>query len=287
MANCTGSNWDSLMSGYLDEYGKNEHIESEINCYFFKLTKVLEKKSSLYWHIRSFRDYINDNMNPLGLRVQIFPNLEGLDTELKNAWEKILRTCSKDLMKLLITEYQKRSNVLDGDIQTICLKLQLLQTHKIYMDKELKLKKHLEDFNKDILIKKESKLSRDRCAFEENRAYKWNQLQPKNFNRFRNRRDHYSAISNSSSSVSSVSSQVSSKNKKVPRSNQGDNRPQGSRTHNTNTTDGPHNMPSVAGRAPLGASSCSASAPIVPLVGNTNSPPVTRSRTTHQGGDRQ
>lgn len=183
------------------------------------------------------RSHWTDTFNPLWLRVQIFPNLEGLDTEFKNAWEKILRTCSKDMMELLITEYEKWSSTLDGDIHNICLKLQPLQTHKTFADRESKLKIHLEDFNKDILTKKESKFSRDRCAFEDNRAYKWNQQQPKNYNKFRNRKDHYYAISNSSSSVSSVSSQISSKNKKAPRPNRVDNRSQGPKIHTTNTSE--------------------------------------------------
>lgn len=102
MANDTGRDWDNLMSGYLDEYGKNEHIDSEVNSLFLKLTRTLEKKSSMFWHIKCFPDYIKDDINPLGLRVQIFPNSEGLDTDLKNAWEKILCTCSKDIMQLLI-----------------------------------------------------------------------------------------------------------------------------------------------------------------------------------------
>lgn len=80
-----GSDWDNLMSGYLDDYGKNEHIDSEFNSLFLKLTRILEKKSSMFWHIKSFQDYIKD-INPLGFRVQIFPNPEGLDADFKNAW---------------------------------------------------------------------------------------------------------------------------------------------------------------------------------------------------------
>lgn len=118
------------------------------------------------------------------------------------------------MMQLLITEHEKRSGVLDGDIETLCLRLQAFKTHKTFVDREPTLKKHLEDFNKDILTKKEGKYGRDHCAFEDNRAYRLNQQQPKNNNKFKNRKDHYSAISNSSSSLSSVSSQVFTKKKK-------------------------------------------------------------------------
>lgn len=115
----------------------------------------------MFWQIKSFKDYIKDNMNPLELRVQIFPNLEGLDSDFKNAWEKILRTCSKDMIQNLITQYEERSGVLDGDKENICLRLQPFQIHKMFADRGSKLKKHLEDYNKDILTKKEGKYSRD------------------------------------------------------------------------------------------------------------------------------
>lgn len=67
--------------------------------------------------IRSFEDYIKEDMNPLGLQVQIFPTLEGLAFKLQ--WEFFLRTCLNDMMQLLITEYGKRSEALDKDIIVI------------------------------------------------------------------------------------------------------------------------------------------------------------------------
>lgn len=185
----------------------------------------------MFWHIKSFQDYIKEDINPLGLRVQIFPNLESLDSDFKIAWEQILCTCSKDMMQLLIVEYEKRSRTLDVDIEGTCLRLQTFKTHKSFMDREIKLKKHLEVYNRDILTKKDGKFSKDRSAFEENRAYKWSGDQQYKKNRgFGKRKDHYSAISNSSSSLSSVYSQVPPKNKKAP----GPNHPQGQKTNTDN-----------------------------------------------------
>lgn len=47
-----------------------------------------------------------------------------------------------------------------------------VKTHSLFAEAEVKLKCHLEQFNKNILIKKDKKLQRDRKAFEEGRAYK-------------------------------------------------------------------------------------------------------------------
>lgn len=109
----------------------------------------------LFWHTRSFEDYIKEDIIPLGLRVQIFPTLEGLDSEFKTKWEEVLKVCPQDLMKILIDEYKKRSSTLDIDIVNICGRLQQLKTQKPIANKEQKLKTHLEAFNRDILIKKD------------------------------------------------------------------------------------------------------------------------------------
>lgn len=177
-----GQDWDLLMQKYLDKFGDNERIEAEISSLFFKLSKNLEKKSLFFWHIKSFQDYIQNNINPLGLRIQIFPTLEDLDTDFKSTWENILQTCSRSLMETLINEYTKRTNALDIEITKICELLKKLRTHQSVTNKEKKLKIHLESFNKDILIKKNHKFQRDKNAFETGKAYKWNQNRNTNRN---------------------------------------------------------------------------------------------------------
>lgn len=144
----------------------------------------------------------------------------------------------------------------------------------------------MEIYNRDILTKKDGKFSRDRGAFEENCAYKWSVDQQHKKNRgFRRRKDHYSAISNSSSSLSTVSSQVPPKNKKAPCLNRGDNRPQGQKTNTDNAPGCSSSTVMVTGRVPAVVMGSTVSSH-VPLQGACgNSLPVTSSRTT-QGMDR-
>lgn len=128
MTNFIGQDWDTLMESYLKEFGHSEQLDSEISSLFFKLSKMLEINSRLFWHIKSFQDYIGEAMTPLGLRVQIFPTLEDMDSDFKTQWEKVLCTCSLCLMELLICDYNKRSLVLDIDNVSVCDKLQLFKT---------------------------------------------------------------------------------------------------------------------------------------------------------------
>lgn len=104
-------------------------------------------------------------------------------------------------------------------------------------------------------------------------------------NKFRNRKDHYSAISNSSSSLSSVSSQVSLKNKKAPRHNRGDNHSQEPKVHNESAPGCSSGIPLGPGRTPIVTMGSTVPPSLPSHGGNGNSPPVTRSKTT-QGVDR-
>lgn len=73
MVGYLGEDWDILMSKMLKEFDTNESVESELTFAFSHLTQPVEKKAALCWHIKSFEDYNNENINPFGLRVQIFP----------------------------------------------------------------------------------------------------------------------------------------------------------------------------------------------------------------------
>lgn len=64
-------------------------------------------KKSLHWHIQSFENYIKEDINPFGLRVQIFPTFETGDVDFKREWEKTLDKCSKEMMLLRLAAYKK------------------------------------------------------------------------------------------------------------------------------------------------------------------------------------
>lgn len=78
-------------------------------------------------------------------------------------------------MSLLISKNQseKRLNYLDAKIEKIQKQITPLQTHNLFPDFEVQLKNHLVNFYKDILIRKDKKFQRDKRAFQEGKAYKW------------------------------------------------------------------------------------------------------------------
>lgn len=69
---------------------------------------------------------------------------------------------------------------LDGKLEKIQNQMIPLQTHMLFIEFEEKLKDHLEQFNKDILIKKDKKFQRDKRAFEDGTPTNGNQIKPIN-----------------------------------------------------------------------------------------------------------
>lgn len=84
-----------------------------------KLRKAFEHKSSLFWHIRYFEQYIGKGLNPKGHRVQAFPNKWAVDPDFKNYWESNLKDCSRKIMELLTEYYTKDLKSVDAEM-TLC-----------------------------------------------------------------------------------------------------------------------------------------------------------------------
>lgn len=210
MDNFSGNIWKSRMTNYKQKWGEVDKSEIELNNFFFSLRELLQKKSTIYWHAMFLEDYIMENMAPYGLRLQLFPNLRDIKEDFKRKWESVLNACSKELMKLLIGEYQSQELDIENDITKLTNTVQHLTKTKEYEIKYKELDANLEKFNRDLISKKEKKMNRDRKAYRNGRAYTWTQppMNRKQKNNglkkpITNQTDAY----DSSSSLSSVSSQ--------------------------------------------------------------------------------
>lgn len=95
----------------------------------------------------------------------------------KESGKKTLNKCSKEMMLLLIAAYKKQMNDLFKDLDQIHGLLKPLKKQLSYNDKETSLIERLDIFKKDVLMKEEKKMIRDRTAFREGKAYKWHSIQ--------------------------------------------------------------------------------------------------------------
>ncbi|XP_040183709.1 uncharacterized protein LOC120916831 [Rana temporaria] len=168
-----GTAWSGLMTEFQTSYnGTNKDVD-DLRLFFGKLKYLLKKKSNLYWHMEFFKEYIKENISPMGLRIQMFPTIKNASQDLKNSWEGVLNKCSKECMQLLLIQYQSDTNILDRDLALLITQYEHVKTHPLYADKHQELKVFLDKLNKSIISKKQSKMAKDRMAFVEGYAYRW------------------------------------------------------------------------------------------------------------------
>lgn len=126
-----------------------------MNSLFLQLKTLVENKVSLFWQIENFKHYIQEDINPLGLRVQIFPTLDNLDTTFKKRWENNLQQCTKTMMRLLIEEYRKRTAALEKEFEEVYTKLEPFKDVSTYREQEEHIKGHIDLVVKELITNKE------------------------------------------------------------------------------------------------------------------------------------
>ena len=173
MADFTGNNWEGFMLDIQKTCSANANSEVEFEIVYHKLLQTFERKSSLFWHIRYFEQYITEYMNPKGLRVQVFPNIWSIDTEFKTRWEQNLLVCSKKMMELMVEYYMKELKVVDCEIKRIYDDNIITLNKEGFATYDARLKENIQSFTKELLVKKKEKLARDKMAFAGLYAYSW------------------------------------------------------------------------------------------------------------------
>lgn len=160
--------WDNLMNK-LQLSSEEEDLEGFIN----KTRQLLEKKSRLYWHSKFFDRYRDNNINPWGLRVQVFPNIRDPSSDFKRKWEKVLIRCSDGLMELLLEHHLHDIEEIQKELDVLSMKSNHFKTNETFESRNKDLNDHMEKFNKHLIQSKLKKFDKDLRAFKEGRAYSW------------------------------------------------------------------------------------------------------------------
>lgn len=199
------------MTGIQTECNAGPRIEEDTKVYLGRVFGLLKRKSHLHWHIHFFRQYIEANINPQGLRIRTYPTLKEPSDSFKKDWERVLTNSSRELMKLLVSQYDKDLTQLDTDIERLNVQFQHIKETPAFTAGWQEMRIRLETLNKDIILKKQSKFNKDKLAFSEGRAYRWGG-RPANRNfRTKSHPTHNTShedVMESDSSISSTMSQT-------------------------------------------------------------------------------
>lgn len=98
MTDYTGTEWDGLMSKIPKECGDDHGIELEIEVLIHKLRQALERKSNLFWQVNFLEQYIKEDLNPQGLRIQVFLIFWDIKKLFKKKCEASLQECTAKMM---------------------------------------------------------------------------------------------------------------------------------------------------------------------------------------------
>lgn len=125
------------------------------------MRNLLERKSMVHCHINYLNNYLAEIICPFGLRIQLFPHIRNNNSDFKKKWRTILPNCSLGLMKLLLEDYKKDLDQVDGELYNLLTGTSHLQGSYSFVNKWRELNEHLEWFNREIITTKERTL-RDR-----------------------------------------------------------------------------------------------------------------------------
>lgn len=162
--------------------------------------------------------------------------MENIGPTFKNEWQNNLSTCSRGMMSLIIEEYQKSLKEIDRELDSVYTQLVVFKNHALYAQYDKELNEHIEQFNREMLIKKEKNFHRDKNAFQDQKAYNWKNTQFRTRSNFKQKPNNIDPGLSDASSVSSISSKGSARFKKSRTSKRNSHR-SGSRENSKKKTD--------------------------------------------------
>lgn len=62
MSGYQGQEWVNLMTSYETGFVEMEQVKTELSSLCFKIGKILEKKSFLFWYVCTFEKYIENKI---------------------------------------------------------------------------------------------------------------------------------------------------------------------------------------------------------------------------------
>ncbi|XP_071999215.1 uncharacterized protein [Engystomops pustulosus] len=138
-----------------------------------KFRNLLHRRTKMWWNKISLETYIQRNLIPRGLRIQIFPSY-GLDDALfTTKWEEICTRSSLSLMQVIIDHNTKQMENLDTEISNVQLQInQLLSSTELELF-NTEINDAFKIWEKQIKDMKARKFQRDVQDETLGRIYKW------------------------------------------------------------------------------------------------------------------
>ncbi|XP_077118930.1 uncharacterized protein LOC143775001 [Ranitomeya variabilis] len=96
--------------------GGNDGPSRELQETITRFKDLLHKRTRIWWNHEFLDKYIQKDLIPRGLRIQVFPSFPIEDEEFKGKWEDLINNCSKGFMVLLKQMNQKSLECMEIEI---------------------------------------------------------------------------------------------------------------------------------------------------------------------------
>ncbi|KAM4043688.1 uncharacterized protein ACNLHF_013939 [Anomaloglossus baeobatrachus] len=150
-----------------------EGVDDGIKERIFKYKGILRKRTRMWWNKSFLEKYLEKDLIPRGLRIQIFPSYGVEDPEFKKEWELLSGTCSRGYMKLLIKSNIQSLKEYEQEMEELQASISRELPHESFSALEDELKQLVEKWDKEVRDLKFKKLQRDLGDFNNNRMYRW------------------------------------------------------------------------------------------------------------------
>ncbi|XP_069582751.1 uncharacterized protein [Ranitomeya imitator] len=169
------TNWLSQLNTIFKEVGRNtcDGIPDNIQEDKTHLKELLYKRTKSWWNKSSLEQYVQRNLIPRGLRIQVFPSFSLDDEALLKKWEDACNTCSRTFMEILIEIDKRTVDRLEVDIKSIQEKIQKNLSVEQLTNFDNDLNASFTKWESEVQKLKVTKFQRDLNDYQNGRIYKW------------------------------------------------------------------------------------------------------------------
>ncbi|XP_073423075.1 uncharacterized protein [Dendrobates tinctorius] len=182
--------------------GDTGGCSGDMQAAMLKFRDLLSKRTRIWWNHEFLDKYIQNNLIPRGLRIQVFPSFPIQDDDFKAKWEELANVCSMGFLDLLKTQNKKTLTLLESEIEIIQLDLQKGLTGESLKKFNDELDVDLQKWAQETQATKTKKLKRDIQDKLTAHVYRWRHPPDRS-------RQLYRSMSRSRSRSTSIKSTVS------------------------------------------------------------------------------
>ncbi|XP_069614940.1 uncharacterized protein [Ranitomeya imitator] len=134
---------------------------------------ALFKKTRLWWNRATLENYMDKQIIPRGLRVQLYPSFELEDDVLIKRWTSAATTCSLDFIQIIIDKNTMSLQTIDSQIEDY--EKQLVKDIPVdNLDKIMtEINKDVDRWENEICQSKIKKFQRDTNDYDTDKIYRW------------------------------------------------------------------------------------------------------------------